>query len=450
MSVVTIQLGQCGNQIGTSLFNALMADATTPPSYSSQTSVSNEAYEEEVSERFFCQHDCSHIYTARAVMVDTEPKVINQCILQAQKSAKWAFSQEASFYKKKGSGNNWAQGYQKYGEDLSHEVMNLARKEVEKCDWFSGFLILMSLAGGTGSGLGTYLTHCLHDNFEDAYIVNNVIWPYSSGEVVLQYYNTILSLSHLYQSSDAVIIMENDHLNKICTQLLSLKHVSFEDVNKVIGHKIASVLQPAYSNTTSRTSNTIGNIVKDLCCHPSYKLLSLKNIPQISDETMKYSTFVWPALLKHLRQMLIADAPFEEGIDWSVKVAPSLPSQRMQHRTTFNKSIANALVLRGKDCLTVPLVDFQQSDLYASWLPESWRLPVWYQQRAFMKYEKSATLLSNSQSFVAPLEMVLRHAWSMFASRAYLHQYNRYGLLEDDFVDSFGFTEQILSDYRQL
>ena len=227
--------------------------------------------------------------------------------------AKWAFSQEASFYKKKGSGNNWAQGYQKYGEDLSHEVMNLARKEVEKCDWFSGFLILMSLAGGTGSGLGTYLTHCLHDNFEDAYIVNNVIWPYSSGEVVLQYYNTILSLSHLYQSSDAVIIMENDHLNKICTQLLSLKHVSFEDVNKVIGHKIASVLQPAYSNTTSRTSNTIGNIVKDLCCHPSYKLLSLKNIPQISDETMKYSTFVWPALLKHLRQMLIADAPFEEG-----------------------------------------------------------------------------------------------------------------------------------------
>ena len=86
MSVVTIQLGQCGNQIGTNLFNALITDATIPPSYSSPTSVSNEAYEEEVSERFFCQHDNSHIYTARAVMVDTEPKVINQCILQAQKS----------------------------------------------------------------------------------------------------------------------------------------------------------------------------------------------------------------------------------------------------------------------------------------------------------------------------------------------------------------------------
>ena len=191
--------------------------------------------------------------------------------------------------------------------------MNLARHEVEKCDWFSGFLVLMSLAGGTGSGLGTYLTHCLNDNFEDAYIVNNVIWPYSSGEVVLQYYNTVLSLSHLYQSSDAVVIMENDHINKICTKLLNLKDVSFEDVNKVIGHKIASVFQPAHSSINKVSSNTLGNIVKDLCSHPSYKLLSLRNIPHISDESVKYSTFVWSALIKHLRQMLIADSALEEG-----------------------------------------------------------------------------------------------------------------------------------------
>ena len=228
-------------------------------------------------------------------------------------SGSWSFSPDNYYYKKKGSGNNWAHGYQRYGKDVEWEVMDLARKEVEKCDWFSGFLVLMSLAGGTGSGLGTYLTHCLHDSFEDACSVNNVIWPYSSGEVVLQYYNTILSLSHLYQSSDGIIIMENDYLNKICTRLMNLKDVSFDDVNKVVGHKIASVLQPAVSNTNPSQTNTLGAIIKDLCCHPSYKLLSLKNIPQMSDESMKYSTFVWPALTKHLRQMLIADAAFEEG-----------------------------------------------------------------------------------------------------------------------------------------
>ena len=86
MSVVTIQLGQCGNQIGTDLFKTLMNDANTPPTYSSSNSTLNNDYKQLVVERFFSEDVRSSIYTARAVMVDTEPKVINQCFLQAEKS----------------------------------------------------------------------------------------------------------------------------------------------------------------------------------------------------------------------------------------------------------------------------------------------------------------------------------------------------------------------------
>ena len=86
MSVVSVQLGQCGNQIGTDLFNTLMKDVSSPPSYSSCTSTLNKTYEEEVFDRFFFQCDSSKNYTARAVLVDTEPKVINQSIMQAQNS----------------------------------------------------------------------------------------------------------------------------------------------------------------------------------------------------------------------------------------------------------------------------------------------------------------------------------------------------------------------------
>ena len=31
------------------------------------------------------------------------------------------------------------------------------RKEVEACDLLSGFMLLQSMAGGTGAGLGTYV-----------------------------------------------------------------------------------------------------------------------------------------------------------------------------------------------------------------------------------------------------------------------------------------------------
>ena len=64
---------------------------------------------------------------------------------------------------------------------------------------FDGFLCLMSLAGGTGSGLGTYVTEMLRDIYPKAFLINEVVAPYQSGEVILQSYNALLTLAHLYE-----------------------------------------------------------------------------------------------------------------------------------------------------------------------------------------------------------------------------------------------------------
>ena len=103
----------------------------------------------------------------------------------------------------------------------------------------------MSLAGGTGSGVGAYVTQHLRDEFPHSFIMNQVVLPYQTGEVIVQNYNAVLTLSHLYRTVDALIVMENDDLHKICSQLLNIKQISFRDINKVICHKLASVLQPA-------------------------------------------------------------------------------------------------------------------------------------------------------------------------------------------------------------
>ena len=64
-------------------------------------------------------------------------------------------------------------------------------------------------------------------------------------QVIVQNYNSVLTLSHLYGLSDAVLVHENDTVHRICAQLLNIKDISFWDVNRVIGHQLASVLQPA-------------------------------------------------------------------------------------------------------------------------------------------------------------------------------------------------------------
>lgn len=53
--------------------------------------------------------------------------------------------------------------------------------------------------------------------------------------------------------------------------------------------------------------------MESLVPHPEFKMLGVRNIPHLSENSVAYSTFTWAGLLKHLRQMLISNAKMEEG-----------------------------------------------------------------------------------------------------------------------------------------
>eukprot|EP00983_Pelagomonas_calceolata_P025867 811534-Pelagomonas_calceolata.AAC.1 len=58
--------------------------------------------------------------------------------------------------------------------------------QVEACDVLEGFLLLQSMAGGTGAGLGTYVATALRDEYPATHALNCCVWPYESGEVIVQ------------------------------------------------------------------------------------------------------------------------------------------------------------------------------------------------------------------------------------------------------------------------
>ncbi|NXC27425.1 TBD protein, partial [Campylorhamphus procurvoides] len=452
MSIVTVQLGQCGNQVGHEVFSCLCRDLHGTHGLCSRRE--NQSYQDACKERFFWEEESGGL-VARAVLVDMEPKVISQTLSMAARSGSWKYSEHSHFCQKQGSGNNWANGYSVHGPRHKEAIMDLVQKKAERCDRLGGFVTTMSMAGGTGSGLGAFVTQCLRDAFPSSFILNHIIWPYGTGEVIVQNYNSVLTLSHLYQSSDALLVHENDVIHKICAQLMNIKQISFRDVNQVIAHQLGSVFQPTHpaGGGSDYSRNPLGDLLEALVPHPEFKVLALRNIPQMPEDSLAYSTFSWPGLLKHLRQMLIANAKMEEGIDWQVRPPPP-GSSISSHSTTkplhFNTSIANLLILRGKDVHSVDLGSFQDPSLYTSWLKPQDAFHAWKTPRAFNKYEKSAALVSNSQFLLKPLDSVVGKAWNMFASKAYIHQYTKFGIEEEDFLDSFTTLEQVISSYTTL
>lgn len=64
MSTVTVQLGQCGNQMGAALFDVLAGEAAAGPM----------DFRREVTESFFREAKSGGSLVARAALVDMEPK----------------------------------------------------------------------------------------------------------------------------------------------------------------------------------------------------------------------------------------------------------------------------------------------------------------------------------------------------------------------------------------
>ena len=178
MSLITLQLGQCGNQVGGQIFSTLIDDI-----YAKSTGLNakeNQAYAQASLGTFFSQSETQSkdgspsIPQARAVLVDMESKAITNTLQHARKSGKWSYSPNRVFHQKRGSGNNWAHGFCVHGPRSKEYIMNLIRKEAEKCDRLGGFVSLMSLAGGTGSGVGAFVTESLRDEYPHSFVMNQV------------------------------------------------------------------------------------------------------------------------------------------------------------------------------------------------------------------------------------------------------------------------------------
>jgi tubulin delta len=448
MAVVTLQLGQCGNQIGHLLHSVLLKDALEAKKHG------HEAYFELSTDRFFwCRKGILH---PRTVLVDMENKVIHRSLEQAKAAKLWEYDSSCIYSQKMGSGNNWANGYCHYGSLVNDNVMEMVQKQVEHCDHLGGFLVLMSVAGGTGSGVGARVTESLRDEYPHAFSLNQVVWPYASGEVIIQDYNTLLTLAHIYDASDGVLVVQNDSIQKICSRLLGLKNVSFDAMNSVICHGLGSVLQPAVCRGTVASVGAkmdgwhFGDFVSHLVPHPHYRLLSLSTIPHTPPGSQAYTQYLWSGLLKHLHQMLISAAPIEEGLDWSLRV-PGTREDGDSRRRTTNKSISLGLTLRGVDVSSADVSLFSNVALYSEMLGiGDSPLAVARHPHKFNKYEKCISLLSNSQSIVKPLNLVCQRGWGKHTAKSYLHQYTKYGLEESDFSDAFLKAEHILSLYQSL
>jgi tubulin gamma len=97
-------------------------------------------------------------------------------------------------------------------------------------------MMLHSIAGGTGSGLGSFLLERLNDRFPKKIIQTYSVFPdtTNSGDVVVHPYNSLLSMRRLTQNADSVVVLDNGALSRIAADRLHVQEPSFQQTNQLV------------------------------------------------------------------------------------------------------------------------------------------------------------------------------------------------------------------------
>ncbi|KAI4822693.1 hypothetical protein KUCAC02_008225 [Chaenocephalus aceratus] len=270
--IITLQLGQCGNQIGFEFWKQLCAEHGISPEGIVEEFATEGTDRKDV---FFYQADDEH-YIPRAVLMDLEPRVIHSILNSPYANL---YNPENIYLSEHGggAGNNWASGYSQ-GKKIQEDIFDIIDREADGSDSLEGFVLCHSIAGGTGSGLGSYLLEKLNDRYPKKLVQTYSVFPNQDemSDVVVQPYNSLLTLKRLTQNADCVVF--HHHVCKHNHPALPGLHEQRPDWPDRISHPHAPLhfLMTGYTPLT--TDQSVASVRKTTVLDVMRRLLQPKNV----------------------------------------------------------------------------------------------------------------------------------------------------------------------------
>lgn len=173
--------------------------------------------------------------------------------------------------------------------------MDMIDREADGSDSLEGFVLCHSIAGGTGSGMGSYLLEALNDRYGKKLVQTYSVFPNQNetSDVVVQPYNSLLTLKRLTLNCDCVVVLDNTALNRIAVDRLHIENPSFSQTNALVSTVMAAstttLRYPGYMN------NDLVGLVASLIPTPRCHFLMTGYTP-LTLEQQTTSTCVHPAL----------------------------------------------------------------------------------------------------------------------------------------------------------
>ncbi|XP_033333192.2 tubulin epsilon chain [Megalopta genalis] len=459
---VTVQVGQCGNQIGSAFWPLALYEygvqtgctgVNLPKIQRNDAKKTDDLFD--AFHSFFVLPDTAHGTSfksiadikkakvkARAVLIDMEDTVIAGL---KRGPLHHLYEQACIVTNYPGSANNWAVGYHDHGTTYHDKLEDTVRRAVEKCSRLHGFLVLHSVGGGTGSGLGTATLKLLADSYPSVDRLVSCVYPTFMQDVVTAPYNTLLATRELLEHATCVFPVDNTSLMDIC-MLQTKKKENVDQINY---------------NASCRPFQDMNSIVVNMLLHltsgsrfPGALNIDMNEIatnlvsyPKVHYIYSSFSPMALPASLMYARkEAKLQDELFMSA--WSrsnrlIKIDPMQPSSMI---------LSSAHIARGNCSMTDlkrNIERFQGKMKFTTWSREAMKIGLCSVPPA--GHSASVLCLLNCSAMSSLFKNIVEQFDTLYRRKAHVHHYTRVqGFEEADFLNSKESITNLITQYTEL
>jgi len=300
-------------------------------------------------------------------------------------------------------------------------------------------MLMHSIAGGTGSGLGSFLLERLNDKFPKKLIQTYSVFPNAQeGDVVVQPYNALLTLKRLTNHADSVVVLDNGALARIAADRLHVQTPSFDQTNQLVSTVMAASTQtlryPGYMN------NDLVGIIASLIPTPRCHFLMTSYTPFTGDQIDKAKPIRRTTVLDVMRRLL-------QPKNRMVSTTPS--------KTACYISILN--IIQGDVDPTdvhTSLLRIRERQLanFIPWGPAAIQVALTRKSPYIAtNHRVSGLMLANHTSIASLFKRMIDQFDRLRRRNAFMEQYKKEKIFENslaEFDDARATAEELLKEYK--
>jgi tubulin alpha len=436
--VVTLNVGQCGIQMG----NAVWAQYCHEHQISETGQRNDDADAGAANFKCFFEETNAGQYVPRNCSVDLEPNVIDD-VRNGRYSA--IYHPEFLLAGKEDAANNFARGHYTVGKEIVDSVNDRLRKLVDNCDNVQGFVVNHSVGGGTGSGLGCLLLERIAVDYRKKSKLGFEIYPSPTiSTCIVEPYNALLTTHWLLDHTEVSLLLDNEAIYGLCQRNLDVKHPSYENLNRLVCKVISSMT--ASLRFDGEMNVDLNEFQTNLVPFPRLHFMLTAMAPILTQEKIDASNNTVQQITDDCVQPVNFLAKFK---DFDA-VEDKYMAISLNYRGDVKAKEANA---------TVQWLKTNNKVSFVEWMPTGFKIglndvpAVVLEEDDIGTAARNVTMIGNNTGIVRVFtDRIIRKYDLMYSQRAYVHWYVGEGMEEGEFAEAredIGFLEKDYLDVLQ-